>query len=81
MIIPDTGSLTVKVRPGAKKTCLVSQEDGVYRIDVKAQAEGGRANLELIRFVEKSTGKDARIVKGKTSRTKTIVLTDRQRSP
>jgi len=48
--------LKVKVKPNARKTKILKQ-NGELEIAVAAPAESGKANAELIRFLEKKFGK------------------------
>jgi len=66
--------LYVKVRPNARKTKIVKESADFLEIDVAAPAESGKANSELIRFLEKKFGKRVKILRGKTSRKKVIVF-------
>ena len=66
--------LEVHVKPSAPKTKLLEQSEGFLKVAVKARAEGGQANLELIKFLKKKFGCDVKIVSGKTSRRKVVVL-------
>lgn len=47
----------VKVRPGAAATRMKEMlENGVYKFDVAAAPEDGKANAELIRFLAEEFG-------------------------
>jgi uncharacterized protein (TIGR00251 family) len=74
MHIPkDAQSLSIKVIPRAKKTELVDLlDDGSYKIRLKAVPEDGKANEELLKFLEKETGKKWEIIGGWTSTRKTL---------
>jgi len=69
--------ITVKVKPGAKSTELIEQDESVMIIKLKAIPEKGKANQELIRFladhfdVAKSR---ITITKGLTSKTKLVTI-------
>ncbi len=57
--LSDRGSLSLKLRinPGAKETFIQGRrEDGVYKVNVAASPEKGKANQELIKFVAKELG-------------------------
>ena len=51
---------------------MTGAEDDVVHIDIKAEPENNKANIELIRFLKKETGLDVIIVKGKTSKNKLV---------
>jgi hypothetical protein len=59
--------LRLKVNPGRAKTQIreiVTDQDGVtIRADIAAQAEKGKANQELIRFLAKTFGTAKGLVK------------------
>jgi len=48
--------ISVKVSPQKRKSRLVSCEGGVFKIEVAATPEGGKANRELIKLLSKKTG-------------------------
>lgn len=75
MHIPeDISRLTVKVIPRAQKTEYVGQmSDSTYKIRLQAVPEDGKANEELLSFLERETGKSWEIVSGWTS-TRKILL-------
>ena len=69
--------ITVKVKPGAKTTQLVEQNEGVMTIKLKAIPEKGKANQELIRFLASHfdvAKSQITITKGLTSKTKTVTI-------
>lgn len=74
MQIPnDNKTITVKVIPRAKKTEYIGiMDDGTYKIRLKAVPEDGKANEELLKFLEKETGGKWEIVSGWT-RTRKII--------
>ncbi len=78
MQIPnDTKTITVKVIPRAKKTEYNSiMDDGTYKIRLKAVPEDGKANEELLKFLEKETGKKWDIVGGWTNSRKLVSKID-----
>ncbi len=71
--------LTIKVIPNAPKTEVVGQMDnGVIKIKICAPPEKGKANQELMKFLEKTfdVPKEAvEIISGKTSRLKKVRIT------
>ena len=76
MQIPnDTKTITVKVIPRAKKTEFVGMlNDGCYKIRLKAVPEDGKANEELLKFLEKETGKKWEIIAGWTRSRKSVKI-------
>ncbi len=70
------GPITVRVMPGAGATKVVSNEQGVFRIQLKARPEKGEANLELVKFLSKLVKKKVKIVSGLTSRTKIVRIAE-----
>ena len=71
-------TIKVIVRPNASKNEILGYDEtrAGYKVNVKAPAEGGKANNELIRFLSKEMGKKMQLVKGKTSREKVLRLID-----
>lgn len=70
--------LSVKVRPGAAKSEVVREMgDGVLKINIAAPPVGGKANIELAKFMVKELGvrRDCvRIISGAGSRAKLIKI-------
>lgn len=70
--------ISVKVLPGAGKNAIIEfLEDETIKIALKAQAERGKANSELISFLAKEfkVNKDRiQIISGKTARIKLIKI-------
>lgn len=73
--------IKVKVRPSAGEQgvekvpeSLFSEEgfEGLYFVKLKSSAEGGKANLELVKVLSKFFGKDVKIRSGFTSRMKIV---------
>ena len=65
--------ISVKVKPNAHKTEIVS-EGAVLEVAVAAPPENNRANIELIKFLEKKFKKKARIIRGLTGKNKLVSL-------
>jgi uncharacterized protein (TIGR00251 family) len=69
--------LQVKVKPGAKKSEILSEDGNNLVVAVAAQPEKGKANAELVKFLSKKLKKQVRIVSGFGSHTKILeVLAD-----
>jgi hypothetical protein len=50
-------SFSVRARPGASRSCIVSvMDDGSVKIDIAAPAEEGKANAALRKFLAKEFG-------------------------
>ncbi len=63
--------IEVKVVPGSREFGLEETPEG-WKARVKARAEKNRANLELLRELEKITGCRATLLRGDTARRKVI---------
>lgn len=70
--------LKIKVHPGAKANKMKEiMDDGVLKIDIKTVPEGGKANVELIKFLARELGvskNNIKILTGETSRLKKILI-------
>lgn len=67
--------LRVKARPNAGKTAVKEIKDGEIKINIGAQAEKGKANAELIKFLSKEfevSRSDISIISGAGDRIKLI---------
>lgn len=63
----------IKVIPNAKKSEFAGEmSDGTIKIRVKAIPENGKANVELLNFLEKSTNNQWRLVSWKTNSIKIL---------
>jgi uncharacterized protein len=75
-MMTDALTLHLRVRPGAKRTCLKKiLADGSIKIDIAAPAEDNRANLELISFIAEQHGVQrnaVEILSGQTSGKKVV---------
>ncbi len=65
--------LKVRVTPNAKRF-KIRFENGLLKARVRAPAEGGKANEELVRELSKIFGKKVFIVKGLKSRVKEVFV-------
>lgn len=74
--IIDQERIKVIVKPNAHKTELLGYDAArqAYRIAVHAPAEKGKANYELIKFLNKLTKKKVVLVSGKTAKEKVLKL-------
>ena len=66
--------LRVLVKPNARKTEVLGFDEarGAVRIAIAAPAEANKANVELMKFVSKISGKTVRISSGIKSKAKTL---------
>ncbi len=62
------------VRTNAPETKITKQEGDSWRMDVHAQPEDNKANLEIIKLLRKMHGADVKILKGHTSKKKLVQL-------
>ena len=67
-------SFKIIVKANSKKNKILGfdEEKQAYRIEIKAPAEKGKANLEIIKFLSRELGFKVRIMSGLTSREKII---------
>ena len=68
----ENGLLKVVVKTNAVKTEIVGQINGLIKIAVKAPAEGGKANRELVKFLTKLLNRNVKIISGFTSKQKIL---------
>jgi uncharacterized protein (TIGR00251 family) len=66
--------IEVHVKPNASKNDILSKQ-GIWKVAIKAKAEDGKANQELIKFLEKELNKKVEIIRGKTSKKKILKIT------
>ena len=73
LLVKD-GRLKVVVKPNSSKNEVLGFDSSrdAYKIAVKAAADKGKANKELVNFVSKLLGKRVEIVSGKTNRVKVL---------
>jgi hypothetical protein len=64
--------ISIIVHPNSREEKVEEQEDGSYVVRVKAPAEGGRANVAVVKLLSKYFNAEARIVSGFTSRHKVV---------
>jgi uncharacterized protein (TIGR00251 family) len=69
--------ITLKIRPGAKRTAFAGKLGDVWKLQVAALPVDGKANEALVKFLAKLTRRPVsavRIVSGFTSPLKTIEI-------
>lgn len=72
----DGIKVTFKISPNAKKNEIIKEDDGV-KIKITAQPVDGKANKALVEFLSKTfkiPKTSIKIVKGETSKDKTIIF-------
>lgn len=62
------------VVPGASRSEIRGRHGETLRIRVAAPPEGGRANREVCRLLEKALGGKAEVLSGETAREKRILV-------
>jgi uncharacterized protein len=68
--------IKVQVKPNSKRTEILEEQPDFLKIAIAAPAQDGKANAALIKFLKKSKGWKAKIVKGKTSKTKLVSISN-----
>ncbi len=66
--------ITLGIKPNAPKTEIYRDFGGELMMKVKSPPTKGKANKEIEKFIKDKIGYQARIVKGKKSRTKMIEI-------
>ena len=64
--------IELRVQANKKKTEITKIENNIYHINVKSRAENNKANIEIIKFFSKLSGKQVRILSGLKSKKKLI---------
>ena len=75
-------SLTLHVQPGAKRTEVAGIHGEALKIRLAAPPVEGKANAELLRYLAEAFGvpqRAVRLVRGETSRQKTVRIMRRAR--
>lgn len=75
--IRNSNVISVVVKPNSSKNEIVGydSERKAFLINIKAAAEKGKANKELLKFMKKETGRTWMIKSGGRSREKTLIAT------
>ena len=68
--------IKLTVKTNLPKTKITKQEDNVWRMDVHAPPENNKANIEIIKFLTKHFNAEVKILRGKTSKKKVILIKD-----
>lgn len=67
--------ITIKVKPNASETKIISQRENEFTIAIAAPAEQNKANIELIKFLSKHFKADVKIIRGLKSKNKLVKIT------
>lgn len=70
----DEEIIQVRVKPKSEKNEVLSMDDCVLKVNVKAPPDKGKANKELIKLLSKHFKKKVEIISGLKSRNKRILL-------
>ena len=66
--------ITIKVKPNAPKTKVISQSENEFTIAIAAPPEQNKANIELIKFLSKHFRAEIKILRGLKSKTKIVKI-------
>ncbi len=71
-----SGKVKILVKPNSKKTEILGwdEERKAFRVAVAAPAEDNKANIAVIKFFSKLTGKRVRILTGLKSKEKILLV-------
>lgn len=72
LLIPTKGKFKIIVKAGSKENKITGFDcqKKAWKIEIKAPAEKNKANIEIIKFLTKHTGKKVIITTGLASREK-----------
>jgi uncharacterized protein (TIGR00251 family) len=67
--------ISVHVKPGSRESRIIGfDKDNVLRVEVRAQAQDGKANLEMVKMLSKRFERKIRIKSGMGSKNKLIEI-------
>ena len=68
--------LNIVVRPNSPKNEIAGYDENrdAVKVSIKAPAEDNKANIEIIKFFSKLTGKNVRIISGLKSKKKILEI-------
>ena len=66
--------LNIIVKPNSVKNKIVKVENEILRVEIKAPAFHGKANLEVVKFFSKLLSKRVKIVKGLKNKRKVLII-------
>lgn len=72
----NRGAVQILVKTNAKKTRILCYDEKkqAFIVEVSAEPENNKANEAIIKLFEKETGYNVKIIKGKTSKKKTLLI-------
>jgi len=70
----NTLNIIVKAKSSRSEIKGYDENRKALRVDIKAPAENNQANIEIVKFFSKLTGKKVRIISGLTSKKKILKL-------
>lgn len=73
----NEAKISLRVYPGAPRNEVLGFAEGVLRVRIAAPPVKGKANRELLVFLSRLLGikeRDLAIIRGQTSRTKTVAV-------
>ncbi|MBS3144738.1 DUF167 domain-containing protein [Candidatus Woesearchaeota archaeon] len=73
--------IQVTVKTNTPETKITKQEGDKWRMDVHAQPENNKANLEIIKFLSKTYKANVTITCGLRSKEKTILILNAKKDP
>jgi len=73
LIKEDSFKIIVKPNSSRNKVLGYDKERESYRVNIKAKAEGNKANIEIIKFFSRLLKKRVKIVKGLKRKEKVIM--------
>jgi len=70
------GKIKVLVKPNSAKNAVLGYDEirEAWKIDISAPAKQNKANLELVKFLSKKTGKKVRFLSGLRSKEKILFI-------
>ncbi len=73
---PSSGAVKIIVKPNSPKNKIISFDEcrNAYRVEIKAKPEDNKANIEVIKFFSRLTGRQVRIINGLKSKEKTLKI-------
>jgi uncharacterized protein (TIGR00251 family) len=64
------------VKPNARETRILEQDDGAMTVAIAAPPEDNKANIELVKFLSRKLKKQVRIASGFGSKMKMLEIID-----
>jgi len=66
--------INIKVKPNSSRQELIKLSSDAYLANIKSPPEKNQANFELIKLLKKKFGRQAKIIKGLSSKNKIIEI-------